>query len=208
MQDIVIVGTGGHGREAAWIISRCKEIQVIGFITEDTTFHGKTLCGIPVLGSLEWLFGLLDILAVCAIGNPKTREMVVTKLSANGVKFAKVIDPSAEICQFAEIGEGCLIFPMTIISTQVKIGNHVHINAKSSVSHDGNIEDFVTLAPSVNVCGNVRIKRCADIGVGASIIQGVTIGSCSIIGAGASVVNDIPDNVVAVGVPAKPIKPC
>ena len=208
MIQVVIIGTGGHGREAAWIISRCEEIQAIGFVTTDTTFHGKTLCGIPVLGNPEWLFGRSDILAVCAIGNPKAREKVVTELSTKGVKFAQVIDPSAKICKFSEMGEGCLIFPMVIISTQVKIGNHVHINSKSSVSHDSIIEDFVTLAPSVSVCGNVKIKHGADIGVGASIIQRTIIGNGSIIGAGASVVNDIPDNVVAVGVPAKPIKSC
>ena len=206
MKQIVIIGTGGHGREAAWIISRCEEIQAVGFVTNDRTFHGKTICNLPVLGSPEWLYGRSDVLAVCAIGNPKTREKVVTELSANGVRFITVIDPSAEVCEFAEIGEGCLIFPNTIISTQVNIGNHVHINAKSSVCHDSILENFVTLAPGVNVCGNVTIKHGADIGVGASIIQKTTIGSGSIIGAGAVVIKDIPENVVAVGVPAKTIK--
>ncbi len=44
------------------------------------------------------------------------------------------------------------------------------------------------------------------IGAGATVIQGMTIGSRSIIGAGATVITDIPDQVVAVGTPAKVIK--
>lgn len=52
----------------------------------------------------------------------------------------------------------------------------------------------------------VKIGDNVYIGTGAMIMPGVTIGSNVIIGAGAIVSRDIPDNCVAVGVPAKPIK--
>ena len=44
------------------------------------------------------------------------------------------------------------------------------------------------------------------IGGGVSIIGGVSIGSNTIIGAGSVVIHDIPDGVIAVGNPAKPIR--
>jgi acetyltransferase EpsM len=50
---------------------------------------------------------------------------------------------------------------------------------------------------------NVHVKENAHIGLGACIRQGLCIGRNSIVGAGAVVVNDIPDNVVVVGVPAR-----
>jgi acetyltransferase-like isoleucine patch superfamily enzyme len=42
--------------------------------------------------------------------------------------------------------------------------------------------------------------------MGSAIIELVSVGSNSILGAGATAISDIPDNVVAVGVPARVIK--
>ncbi len=56
------------------------------------------------------------------------------------------------------------------------------------------------------MAGEVTIKKYAFIGTGAIINPGITIGSHSTIGSGAVVINDIPDNTVAVGNPAKIIK--
>ena len=44
------------------------------------------------------------------------------------------------------------------------------------------------------------------IGAGVCVMPGVTIGNNVVIGSGSVVVKDIPDNVVAVGKPAKVIK--
>ncbi len=44
------------------------------------------------------------------------------------------------------------------------------------------------------------------IGIGATIIQGVNIGKNVTIGAGSVVIKDIPDNVIALGNPAKILK--
>jgi acetyltransferase-like isoleucine patch superfamily enzyme len=54
--------------------------------------------------------------------------------------------------------------------------------------------------------GNIHIKQGAHIGIGSIILPGVTIGQGSIIGAGSVVTKNIPDNCLAVGVPAKVIK--
>ena len=44
------------------------------------------------------------------------------------------------------------------------------------------------------------------MGIGSTVINNIKIGKGSIIGAGATVIKNIPENVVAVGVPAKIIK--
>jgi acetyltransferase-like isoleucine patch superfamily enzyme len=81
------------------------------------------------------------------------------------------------------------------------------------------IEDDVSLAgfdyilvhsnlPGYKLEGSkpVTIRKGARIAINVTILPGVTIGRHAVIGAGAVVVQDIPDNAVAVGVPAKPIK--
>ena len=57
--------------------------------------------------------------------------------------------------------------------------------------------------PGAHLAGNVRVGKLAHVGIGVSIIQGVEIGKSSIVGAGAAVIANIPDNVVAAGVPAR-----
>jgi acetyltransferase-like isoleucine patch superfamily enzyme len=54
--------------------------------------------------------------------------------------------------------------------------------------------------------GPVFIKSGARIGINVTILPGVTIGENAVIGACSLVTHDIPDNCIAVGVPAKPIK--
>ena len=53
----------------------------------------------------------------------------------------------------------------------------------------------------------VRIEENVWIGAGAILLPGVTIGKNSVIGAGSVVTRDIPENVVAVGVPCRVLRP-
>lgn len=60
--------------------------------------------------------------------------------------------------------------------------------------------------PNINVFGKIRVGNNVFIGANSMILHGVTIGNNVIIGAGSIVTKDIPDDVVAVGVPARVIK--
>ena len=52
----------------------------------------------------------------------------------------------------------------------------------------------------------IFIGKDVWIGANATILGGVHIGSGSIIGAGSVVTDDIPENVIAVGVPCKVLR--
>jgi acetyltransferase-like isoleucine patch superfamily enzyme len=54
--------------------------------------------------------------------------------------------------------------------------------------------------------GPIRVGSDVWFGVGAIVLSGVTIGDGAVIGAGAVVTSDIPENAVAVGVPARVIR--
>jgi acetyltransferase-like isoleucine patch superfamily enzyme len=51
--------------------------------------------------------------------------------------------------------------------------------------------------------GAARVGSFSLLGLGAAVLPGVSVGSRSIIGAGSVVARDIPDDVVAMGVPAR-----
>ena len=68
------------------------------------------------------------------------------------------------------------------------------------------IGDYSSFMPTCNISGEVRIGEAAYWGTGAKVINRKTVGNHAVIGAGAVVTENIPDNVTAVGVPARVIK--
>ncbi|MNW56364.1 putative acetyltransferase EpsM [compost metagenome] len=56
------------------------------------------------------------------------------------------------------------------------------------------------------MAGGVSVGSCAHVGIGVSLIPQIVVGGHTVVGAGACVVRDLPDYVVAVGIPAKVIK--
>ncbi len=91
------------------------------------------------------------------------------------------------------------------------IGAFTYINAKYGVT----IEDYVQIGSHCSIYsistidekkGKVILKENSKIGSHSTILPGVTIGKNSIIGAHSLIISDIPDNVIAFGVPAKVLR--
>lgn len=210
LRDLYIIGAGGFGREVAWLVERINEVNptwnLKGFIDDNESLWGNVEGDYPVLGGCEYLKSLGDVYAVCAVGSAKVRKIIIGRIKESNVKFATLIDPSVLVSKRVEIGEGSIICAGTIITVDIRIGNHVIINLDCTIGHDVDIEDFVTIYPSVNVSGNVLIGQCTELGTGTQIIQGKTITANSIVGAGAVVVKNIEGPGTYVGSPAKKIK--
>jgi sugar O-acyltransferase (sialic acid O-acetyltransferase NeuD family) len=216
MTKIVILGAGGLAREVLDIVDKITlhqpstpdRMEVLGFIDENPVTHGKTLNGRPVLGDFSW-FSKVDvsnIKAVCGIGNNEARRKVTKKAEKRGIEFVNVIHPNVQIGYDVELGKGVVICAGVILTCNIRIGNHVYINLDCTIGHDSILEDYVNLAPSVNVSGNCKLLEGVHVFTNAVVIPPVTVGKWSTIGAGAIVLKDVPDYSVAVGVPAKVIK--
>ncbi|MEG0835539.1 MAG: acyltransferase [Anaerovoracaceae bacterium] len=89
----------------------------------------------------------------------------------------------------------------------ITMGSNIHItNGVKFLTHDGGTLLFRYLVPDLEITKPITLGDNVYIGNDAILLPGVTVGSNVIIGAGAVVAKDIPDNSVAVGVPAKVIK--
>ena len=93
----------------------------------------------------------------------------------------------------------------------VDIGAFTYINAKYGII----IEDYVQIGSHCSIysvstidgkVGEVILKKNCRIGSHSLIMPGVTVGENSIIGAFSFVNKDIPDNVLAYGIPVKIIR--
>lgn len=89
------------------------------------------------------------------------------------------------------------------------IGKNVHItDGVKLITHDGGTLAFRHLVPDLEITKPITIGDNVYFGNNVIVLPGVTIGSNVVIGAGAIVTKDIPDNSLAVGVPARVIKTC
>lgn len=212
MKDLIIVGTGGFGREVAWLVDRINERtatwNLLGFVDDNESLHGTIVNGYPVLGGCGCLGEYSDAYIVCAVGASKTRKKIIEKINTllESPKYATLIDPTVQMSNLISVGEGTIICANSVLTVNVTIGNQVIINLACTIGHDAVLQDFVTLYPTVNFSGNSVAMECVELGTGTQVIQGKTIGECAIVGAGSVVVKDIPANCTAVGCPAKPIK--
>ena len=212
MNKILIYGSSGFAKEVAFLIEdinrRKKEYEILGYLDDNPANHGKIVYNYPVLGDQDYLNHILEpVNLVIGIGNPRLKEKIVSKLQKfSNIIYPILVHPNVIISKSVKFLPGTIITAGNIFTVDIEIGKHVTINLDCTIGHDTVIEDYVTLAPSVNVSGNVYIECLCDIGTGTQIIQGKRIGADSIIGAGSVVTKDIPQKVVAVGVPAKAIK--
>ena len=202
-REVVIIGTGGLGRETLWAFQGRTDVAVRGFLTDDSSQHDTRVCGLPVLGAENWVIGRPELEAVCAIGDPRARRAMVSSLGAQGVRFASAIHPSVLRSEFVELGVGCIAGARAVLTSQVCVADHVVIGAAAILSHDSVLEDFATLAPGVLLAGGVRVGYGAELGAHATVIPACSVGRGALVGAGAAVVADIAPNVVAAGVPAR-----
>ena len=119
------------------------------------------------------------------------------------------------------IGVDCSIGSHTIVEHHVEIGDRVRIHSNAFIPEHSVIEDGAWIGPCVTFT-NARyplspgakaslagpiVRRDAKIGANATLLPGVVIGRRALVGAGSVVVEDVPDDAVVVGNPARFVRP-
>jgi sugar O-acyltransferase (sialic acid O-acetyltransferase NeuD family) len=138
-----------------------------------------------------------------SIGDNKTRKKISERVFHS---FSTAIHPTSIVDKITHIDNGTAIFHGVIIQRDVKIGKHCIINTNASIDHECKIDDFVHIAPSATLCGNIQVGEGTLVGANATILPNIQIGKWCIIGAGAVITKNIPDHSFVCGVPGKIIK--
>ncbi|MHB9141553.1 MAG: acyltransferase [Paludibacter sp.] len=120
----------------------------------------------------------------------------------------ELFSPSITIGNGCTIGDSAHITGINniVIGNNVLTGNYLLITDNAHGALDSQYLDKHPSTRPLISKGSVFIGDCVWIGSNVSILPGVHIGKGSIIGTGSIVTKDIPDNSIAVGVPAKIIK--
>jgi sugar O-acyltransferase (sialic acid O-acetyltransferase NeuD family) len=207
--DLVLVGSGGFGRETAEAVRALTSTgipwRLLGFIDDDPARAGEVIDGTPVLGGRDELKRLPDARVVVCTGRPDnyvSRPRIVSELGLPPERYATIIHPSAVVSATSSVGVGTVLLACTVLTAAVRVGAHVAIMPHVTLTHDDVVEDFATLASRSALGGGVRIGRCAYIGAGAIVGEQRMVGELALVGMGAVVTKNVPPQEVWAGVPA------
>ncbi|MBE3144750.1 MAG: acetyltransferase [Planctomycetes bacterium] len=206
---LVIIGAGGFGQEIIWAVRNINALrsqyEILGYCDDDPAKKGSVIYSATVLGTPEAVDKILPVKPsfICAIGDNVKRAKVVKYVLSLGWLPATVIDPSVIIAEGVSVGEGTYVGAGCILSPYAQIGNHVIINHHCSIGHNSVLDDFVQISPGGRVSGSCRVKEGASLGSNAVIAPGITVGRFATLGASSFAMTDIPDDVTAIGTPAR-----
>ncbi|HSW38819.1 MAG TPA: acetyltransferase [Acidobacteriota bacterium] len=203
---VLILGTRLLAIEVMDQITDMPDYEVGGFVENmNRSICRDMLEGFPVY----WIDEIEELgkthVATCALSTT-LRKGYVEQAAAMGLRFATLVHPTARVSSRARLGEGCFISAMAAIGTHTTLGRSVFVNRGALIGHHTTIGDYCTIQPGANVAGSIKIGEQSYIGMGAIVLDKHTIGGGCVIGAGAVVTADLPDRVLALGVPARAIK--
>lgn len=211
MDEIVIFGAGGFGREVAWLIENINQeeprFHILGFLDDDPSLVGKRLNNYPVFEAHTFLSDHRSISLALAVGQPLVRMAAADRLGEYALHYPNLIHPTVMMGNTNTLGMGNILCAGVIVTVNARIGNFCQLNLKTTVGHDCILEDFSTTACGVDLAGKSHIGRGAYLGNHATVLPSVRVGERAVVGAGAVVNRDLPAGTVSVGVPARTIKP-
>lgn len=207
----VIFGSSGFAKELDWLIfESSKEADISNSYFVSTENLGSIINGKKNISENEFLelsVGEKSIKAMIGIGDPQIRRKIVDRFSQlKNLEFPNLIFPNVVYdgrSDKVKFGRGNVICAGCVLTTDIVLGDFVHVNLNCTIGHDSKIGSFTTISPGVHISGNVLIGSNVFIGTGAVVLEKIEICDNVKIGAGAVVNKSILEPGTYIGVPAK-----
>ena len=206
VEKIFVYGASGHGKVVGDILLASKNPAFAGFIDDRPVLRDTKLLGLPVFGDGQWLqvqASKASVGVALGVGDNFVRRTLAEKCISWGAELTTLVHPTAAVSNSARLGRGTVVMAQATINAEAKIGVGAIVNSSAVVEHDVEIGDYACVSPNAVMGGASRLGDLSHLCIGASVIPCVSIGANTIVGAGSVVVRNIPDGVVAFGVPAR-----
>lgn len=206
---LAVYGAGGLGREVLELARLINKIEKnwdeFIFIDDGDVPYVVDGCDVYKFDLAKNKYGTkLEI--VMGIGEPITREKLFQKIRLEGINTPTLIHPDVYIPKNTKIGNGVVIQAGCFVSVGVTIEDYVFLQPKAAIGHDCVIGEGCIISTFDSIAGAVHIGKYSYLGLGVLVKELISIGEYSIIGMGAVVFKDVPDEVIAMGNPARVMK--
>ena len=206
MNDLLIIGAGGFGREVLQWVKDINKIKptwnIVGFIDDNVNALEKLECDYKVVGTIKDWEPKENERFIMAIAHPKTKQEIAKSMKSKGAIFTSLIHPTAFISDVAKIGEGLVMYPHSLITVNTKIGDFVTMLSFDEVGHDAVIGNYCTISSYCDITGGVKLGERVFLGSHTTIIPKRRIGDDVYIGAGSVVISNLKSSIHVFGNPA------
>ena len=191
MQELILIGGGGHCKSCIDVIEQTKKYNIVGILdTHDKI--GQDVLGYKIIGADVDIEKYANqnchfLITLGQIESPNLRIKIFEKVKKCGAVLETIISPLAYVSKHAKIGEGTIIMHNALINAGVEIGKNCTINSKALIEHDCKIEDNCHISICATLAGSVVVNKNSFIGANATVVQGVEIIENSFIKAGSLV---------------------
>ena len=159
MNNLLIIGAGQYGamiKESARALNLYDKIDflddnselAVGKIKDYREFSDRYQC------------------AIVAIGNADVRVETTEKLKEAGYEIVSFISRRAYVSPSAKIAEGCVIEPMSVISTDVEIGRCTIISSGAVVNHNSTVAEGCHINCNATVRSNSSVPAKTKVDYG------------------------------------------
>ncbi len=191
MNDILLIGGGGHCKSVIDVIEQEARFNIVG-IVERPDFLETDVLGYQIIGNDSDLGDLAKkyeyaLITVGQIESPSLRIKLFDLVVEAGFILPSVVSPNAYISPHASIDNGVAIMHNAIINANTTIGDNCIINSKALIEHDCRISKHCHISTNATINGGVVVESGCFIGSGAITKESITIGKNSFIKAGSLV---------------------
>lgn len=162
MDNLLIIGAGQYGemlKESARALNLYDKIDFLDDNSDEAL--GK-------IADYEKFVQTYEC-AIVAIGDSDIRLDVTQKLKAAGYKIETFISRRAYVSPSAKIAEGCVIEPMSVISTDVEIGRCTIISSGAVVNHNSTVAEGCHINCNATVRSNSSVPAKTKVDYGEII---------------------------------------
>ena len=160
MEDIILLGVGGHAHSVVDSIEQAGKYNIIGFLDTEE-MQGKRFRDYTVLGTDNALKKYYNngirnaFVTIGFMGHGNVRNQLYNQLKDIGYTVPNIFDSRAVVSKNAELEDGIFIGKNAVINAKAQIGKMCIINTGAIVEHDCRIGEFSHIAVGSVECGGV-----------------------------------------------------
>lgn len=201
IRRVIVLPAGLGAMQVADILLKDSSVQIVGFLEDDKSKHGKEIFGVKIIGEISRLEELykkkvFDAAIIAISTNNALRKKFYEMCKKAKIPLINAIDPSVKISKGVSFGEGNVICGNSYIGSCTKIGNNNFISSNAVIEHHNVWGNHITTGPNVSTSGVCIVEDSVKFGMYIGLQPHVSIGDNSTISSGLVITQNIPSNAI------------